>query len=200
MLVGHWARAALAACALLVLSGCGNGAAGGSTAGAREHHRTSLAPIHSRGVEPCRELTTAASPTPDPAFLSLRLPCLTTRGSVELATLGGKPTIVNLWASWCGPCRQEMPALQAAYHRHRVAVQFVGINIRDDPKGAAQFLTQVGVTYPQLVDQAGTILADLRVPGLPVTIVLGPGGRIIARHIGALTASGIEKLIQDARA
>ena len=91
-----------------------------------------------------------------------------------------------------------MPELQAAYERHRGQVFFLGVDTRDDPQGAVDFLTEVGVTYPQVVDWDGDLLAHLRSPGLPVTVILDAQGKIIAKHVGPLDAETVEGLIDQA--
>lgn len=107
----------------------------------------------------------------------------------------GKPVVVNLWASWCGPCRKEMPILQAAHARYGERVQFVGVDTADGAEVAAAFLTKVGVTYPQLSDADATLLKHLRIPGLPVTVVIGADGCLVERHIGALGARDLDVLL-----
>lgn len=59
-----------------------------------------------------------------------------------------RPVLVNLWATWCGPCREEMPRLQAAYERFGDRVAFVGVDTQDDPQAAGEFLDEVGLTWP----------------------------------------------------
>jgi thiol-disulfide isomerase/thioredoxin len=130
---------------------------------------------------------------------SLRLPCLIPGPDVDLAALRGRPVLVNLWASWCGPCRDEMPVLQAAHERYGGQVQFVGVDTKDAAGHAAAFLVELGVTYPQLVDLDGQLLGHLRVPGLPVTVVLAADGTVAAKHVGELDAESVEDLLADVR-
>jgi cytochrome c biogenesis protein CcmG/thiol:disulfide interchange protein DsbE len=128
----------------------------------------------------------------------LTLPCLTDGPGVAMARLGGRPTVVNLWATWCVPCRQEMPALQAAHSRYR-DVQFLGVDTKDRNDWAQEFLPLVNVRYPQVVDTDGRLLAALRSPGLPVTVVLDRDGRIVGRQIGRISDTELEQLIATAR-
>jgi len=92
-----------------------------------------------------------------------------------------------------------MPILQAAHLRHGDTVQFVGVDTRDSTDAAAAYLPEVGVTYPQLVDPEGDLLEHLRIPGLPVTIVLDAKGRVAAKHIGELNPDTLEELLADTR-
>ncbi len=188
---------ALAALALL-LTGCSLGAARveqappSAAAGSRV---PGIPDVAAPGVRPCSDLPVKAR-TDDvkgASLPSLSLPCLTGGPDVNLSRLGG-PVIVNLWATWCTPCREEMPALQDTFERYGNQVRFVGVDTKDDPHSAAAFLADVGVTYPQLVDPDGQLLADLRIPGLPVTVALDADGRVIKRHVGPLTRESLRAL------
>ena len=164
------------------------------------HDRVNVTGL-ARDIDPCPQSTASGTPesSDEERLASLELLCLGPGApSVNLAQPTGRPILVNLWATWCGPCRDEMPELQAAYERHRGQVFFLGVDTRDDPQGAVDFLTEVGVTYPQVVDWDGDLLAHLRIPGLPVTVILDAQGKIIAKHVGPLDAETIEGLIDQA--
>lgn len=155
-------------------------------------------PVAVGGVDSCSVLTrmqTGTEPVSD-GLSSLELDCLTPGPAVRLAMLRGKPVLVNLWASWCGPCRTEMPILQAAHERYGSRVQFVGVDTRDGSDVAAAFLREVGVTYPQLSDPDARLLGEMRSPGLPVTVVLGANGQVLDRHIGAFDEDSLSKLLE----
>lgn len=121
------------------------------------------------------------------------LPCLNEARVVDVSRLAG-PAVVNLWASWCGPCRKEMPMLAEAARRNP-GVQFLGVNTQDRLEAAADFLARTGVTYPQLVDIDGLVLADTRVPGLPVTLALDTDGRVVDRVIGEISGEELATLL-----
>ena len=154
-----------------------------------------LAAVDARGVQPCSKLVTAGTEASGERLPTLSLPCLTGGPAVNLSELGGRPVVINLWATWCGPCREEMPVLQAAHRRYGDGVNFLGVVTKDDPGRAGAFLEEVGVTYPQVVDVDGQLLAHLRTPGLPVTIVLDRAGRVANRHIGPLTQDALRDLV-----
>jgi thiol-disulfide isomerase/thioredoxin len=126
---------------------------------------------------------------------SLHLPCLTSGPTITMSDLGGSPVLLNLWASWCGPCREEMPLLQAAHESYGERVAFLGVNTEDSTDAAASLLGDLGITYPQVVDVDGDLLAHLGPPGLPVTVVLDRDGRVAGTHIGQLDSQGIEALL-----
>ncbi|MGI8693582.1 MAG: TlpA family protein disulfide reductase [Geodermatophilaceae bacterium] len=157
-----------------------------------EHTATAV-----RGVASCAELPQESGTTAPAAdrLPTLQLPCLTPGPDIDLAALRGRPVLINLWASWCVPCREEMPLLQAAHERYGEQVQFLGVDTMDSADLAADFLVETGVTYPQLVDVDGDLLHHLRIPGLPVTVVLDADGRVATKHIGELSTESIDNLL-----
>ncbi|MGH3449515.1 MAG: TlpA family protein disulfide reductase [Haloechinothrix sp.] len=193
-------RRALVAAVLVAVTvaagaGCGSSAAEGPP-------DTSALPDpsgpYSLKVEPC-ESAPEASGGASPGLPALRLPCLGSGPSVDLAQLTGEPTVVNVWASWCGPCRREMPGMQQVYQEYGDEVRFLGVNTRDDPRAAAAFVEELAVTYPQVIDQDGRLLRHLGAPGLPVTLVLDAQGRVTAKHLGEMTPEQLRAAIEEAR-
>ncbi|MHA1517762.1 MAG: DsbE family thiol:disulfide interchange protein [Alphaproteobacteria bacterium] len=102
----------------------------------------------------------------------------------------GKPTIVNVFASWCVPCLEEHPMLMALAKRGNVRIY--GINYKDDPATARRFLGRYGNPYTRVgVDASGRTAIDFGVYGVPETFVISPDGRIAYRHVGPLTEEAI---------
>lgn len=128
----------------------------------------------------CPSLTLAGKP--EGGATDTSLPCLTGKRTVDVDTLGGRSTMVNLWASWYSVCRKEMPVLESAFRASDGKVQFVGVDTLDETGPAANFHEQTGVSYPQLYDQRGKLLKYTRITGLPVTLLLDAEGREIGRH------------------
>ena len=126
------------------------------------------------------------------------LACLGPGESVDVARLGGEPTVVNLWASWCRPCQQETPRLAAAASRLRSRVRFVGVDTADDAAAAVAFLMTSGARYQQLSDPSSKLLHQLGVPGLPVTVVLDRSGNRVGMHVGAVTTAQLTTLLAKA--
>ena len=157
-------------------------------------------PVTARNVESCIKISQTSAPGVGSRqrLLDINLPCLTDGPAVNPARLGGRPVVVNLWATWCEPCREEMPMLQAAHERYGARVQFLGVNTKDQPEWAAEFLQEVKATYPQVVDSDGTLLSSLRSPGLPVTVVLDAQGDISGRHIGKISEKRLADLVAGA--
>lgn len=116
---------------------------------------------------------------------ALRLACLGRGPAVDVGSIEG-PALINLWASWCTPCREEMPRLQEAYERHGADVRFIGVNTRDSRGKALAFLRETGVGYEQLRDPNGRLLADVGTPGAPGHDRGRPGGqdRVAPRRRG----------------
>ncbi len=103
----------------------------------------------------------------------------------------GRPVFLNLWASWCLPCRQEMPALEAAAARHP-GVRFVGVAVRDRVDSAAAFAAEVGVTYTLGVDVDGIVDQEYPILGMPATFIISPEGVVLKRVYGQLLESQID--------
>ena len=140
-------------------------------------------PVTAPNVQSCSKIPQAPAPGDSAQrLLDINLPCLIEGPAINPARLAGRPMVVNLWATWCEPCRQEMPMLQAAQKRYGARVQFVGVNTKDRPDWAAEFLEEVKVTYPEVVDFDGQLLASVRSLGLPVTLVLDSQGQLVSRE------------------
>jgi thiol-disulfide isomerase/thioredoxin len=121
---------------------------------------------------------------------------------VSLASLGrDKIVFLNVWASWCGPCRAESPLLaRSAKALAKQGVQFLGLDEQDPAAAARAFVASTGTSYPHLVDREGTLLRKLRLlpqMGIPSTLVIDRHGRIAARIIGAVTASEISQIVRN---
>jgi cytochrome c biogenesis protein CcmG/thiol:disulfide interchange protein DsbE len=108
-------------------------------------------------------------------------------GRFTLAEHTGEVVMLNFWASWCVPCREEAPLLEATWRAyHDRGVLFIGVNIQDSEEAARAFLREFGVTYPNGPDPGGRIAIDYGVYGIPETFFIGREGRILAKHIGAI--------------
>jgi thiol-disulfide isomerase/thioredoxin len=124
---------------------------------------------------------------------------------IDLASYRGHPVVVNIWGSWCGPCRKEAPALQAAYTQLKASgVVFLGVDTRDDdPAQAKAFEENFGITYPSIVDDGGAVLLNLRgvvaPSAVPTTLVIDEQGRVAARVSGGVDTTTLVGLVHDTR-
>ncbi|SDM29124.1 Thiol-disulfide isomerase or thioredoxin [Lentzea albidocapillata subsp. violacea] len=127
-------------------------------------------------LEPCPQAGTGSSAGP---LAGLTVQCLGSPGTVELGgALAGRTVLLNLWASWCQPCREEMPVLQE-YSRQPGAVPVVGVNVQDVPSEALGAVVALGVRYPSVVDTGEAVQKALAVPRvLPVSYVVRPDGTV----------------------
>jgi len=127
------------------------------------------------------------SPAPD-----FRLPALDGHGNVSLADLRGRPVIVNFWASWCHPCRQEFPLLKQALRDHRAQhLAVIGVTYQDIPSDSRSFVKRQGASWPQGVDDGGAVASAFGVRGIPQSFFVRPDGTIAARVFGVTTESAL---------
>jgi len=113
----------------------------------------------------------------------------------ELRDLRGTPVVVNLWASWCGPCRFEIPFLQREFRRHGTKVAFLGVNSDDADGNAKQMARDLPMPYPSVVDARANLAGSLGARGLPVTVFYDAQGKQQYVHQGADPSA--EKLSED---
>jgi cytochrome c biogenesis protein CcmG/thiol:disulfide interchange protein DsbE len=146
-------------------------------------------------------------PVGSPAIVATRAPLLPTSApglpsfdsqklEALLAQLKGTPVVLNIWASWCGPCRDEAPILSAAARRYGEQVQFLGVDILDQTGSAAQFAKEFDIPYPSVFDPTGDIRDSLGFLGQPDTIFFDAQGTKVKTVSGALTAQLLDEQIQ----
>jgi thiol-disulfide isomerase/thioredoxin len=121
-------------------------------------------------------------------------------GKFDNSKYSGTPMVINVWASWCGPCRAEADDLVRASKRLD-DVQFFGINTRDDPSAAEAFVRAHGVPYPSLFDKDGSQLLKFygvfNLKALPTTLVVDGDGQIAALVTDAITEATLVDLVSD---
>ena len=132
-------------------------------------------------------------------------------GTLSSDDLKGRPVVLNFWASWCIPCREEMPAFERMWDRYRDrGIRIVGVNLQDSAAGAQEFVDEVEVTYPIALDSTGSLASGLGVRGLPQTFFIdedfrfekisageaveGEGDRVV---FGAISEETLEEKIRE---
>ena len=160
----------------------------------------------SNAFEPIEPATNIA---PEPEFLrgigigqyapSFELPQSQASGSGMLAhdDLLGKPTVLSFWTTWCPYCRKQTPLLVDAHNRHADDVQFVGINVNEAETVVDEYVQSNSVPYRIILDGEGTVADSYSVSGYPTTYFLDAEGRVVARHVGALTSEQIDRYIDS---
>jgi peroxiredoxin len=119
-------------------------------------------------------------------------------GTIDWRDYAGKVVVVNFWASWCGPCRREAPALQGLWEEYRDrGVRFLGVNFNDDPAAARAYEEEFGITYPSVSDPSGKVAHLFQVLALPTTYVVGPDGWIAYHFTGVITEPLLRDSLED---
>ena len=117
------------------------------------------------------------------------------RPAVALEGLRGKPVVLNFFASWCGPCVREMPALQAMSERYRGRVHFVGVTFNDRREAARDVIERTGVTYPTAFDPQSDVAVDYVVRVMPTTFFIGADGQLVERKDGEISELQLRTVI-----
>src|SRR5690606_26329345 len=115
---------------------------------------------------------------------------------VSLSDNGGKPTIINIWASWCGPCREEMPLLQKASQQYGDQVNFRLINTGDGKITMDDYLQKQDFTFPILRDESGEVADDYQIINIPQTFIVDEQGQVIKRVMGTLSEEELMNIMK----
>lgn len=123
--------------------------------------------------------------------------------SITLASLQGEPVLLNIWATWCPPCRKEMPDLQALHDRFSpqgLRVVGVSIDASGTDEAVRNFLDEYGVTYTILRDPSDRVSTAFMAQGVPVTLLIDAGGTVTWRRLGPVTSDdeGLNQALQEA--
>jgi len=114
--------------------------------------------------------------------------------SIDLHSFKGNPVVVNFWATWCGPCREEMPNLESSWRQYKdKGVVFLGINVLDEESGAISFIKENHVTFTNLYDPDGKLANSFNINSLPVTLFVDANGVIIKKKFGGFIGDSGEK-------
>lgn len=111
-----------------------------------------------------------------------------------------KPAVVNVWASWCLPCRSEAPLLNMAHAEHGEEIEFIGVDVQDSQTGAKEFLAEFGLDFDHFFDRSRSVPNFYGGFGTPITMFFGPHGELLTVHNGVIDertlAINIDELLQ----
>lgn len=133
-------------------------------------------------------------PAPDFALADARDPATVRR----LSDFRGQVVLLNWYASWCDPCRREIPAFLRARAALGGRLQIVGVDYLEPPEKAVGILDELGADYPALLDADGSIASHYRIPGLPTTLLIAADGTLLAMKAGELRESELADLLAKA--
>jgi thiol-disulfide isomerase/thioredoxin len=162
--------------ALLLLTGCGQA--------------TSALPGDGVVVD-CSSISTVTTKNE-----SVSLECLDGNSTINIGEIKG-PALVNVWGSWCGPCKEEMPIFVDFYSKYKEKVSLIGISVEEaDAQNARDFIKLYGMSWPNLNDPDGSTRATLGM-GVPITLFIDAQGKVAYRKIGVVTT--IKELEKDTK-
>jgi thiol-disulfide isomerase/thioredoxin len=176
--------------AILLASGCDAGANDPNASGGQQ------------GYPDVARTVTLIPPAERQPVAEVRGPDLDGTGVLSSKAYPGKVVVINVWGSWCGPCRKEAPDLQAASEETATVAQFLGVTSKDrQPAAAQQFVRQNKVTYPSIYDPSGQVLLPfaqvLPASAIPSTLVLDREGRLAVRVLGPVSETTLVQMIND---
>lgn len=121
-------------------------------------------------------------------------------GELGLEELRGTPIVLNFWASWCTPCREEAPLLEHRWRRHgKKGVLFLGLDMQDSSGDAREFLREFSITYPTVREPGNEVAREYGATGLPETFFIDSEGRVVGHVIGALSEGQLDAGVDAAR-
>ncbi|MED5429339.1 MAG: TlpA disulfide reductase family protein [Chloroflexota bacterium] len=117
---------------------------------------------------------------------------------VSLENYKNKPLVLNFWASWCPPCRDETPGMERIWRKYEdQGVVILGINVQDGEKEAERYISEFGVTFSNALDLDGSITVDYGVTGLPVTFFIDNDSVVIGRWVGSISEDRLDNWVSN---
>jgi cytochrome c biogenesis protein CcmG, thiol:disulfide interchange protein DsbE len=128
---------------------------------------------------------------------TFELPKLDGDGSIELEDLRGRPLVINFWASWCDPCKDEAPEFARTAKRYGDEVRFLGITMLDGKDSALAYVKRYGIGFESVRDTRGVVAKRFGVTGVPETAFIDARGRLVGTYIGAFTKGQLAGAVRD---
>ena len=117
---------------------------------------------------------------------------------VSLSDMRGRAVLISFWATWCAPCRIELPHIAKAYEQHRdEGFEVLAVNVREDPERVRRFAKELGLTFTVLLDARGQVAKRYFVRGIPTNVFVDKEGIVRAVHVGAMTESQLRQYVLD---
>jgi thiol-disulfide isomerase/thioredoxin len=136
------------------------------------------------------EIASIGSKAPDFSLLSLE------DEMIRLSSFQGKAVMVNFWATWCGPCRLEMPMIEKFHQDYRDQLVILAVNMQEDERAVHIFANELDLDFYILLDRDSEVSDLFRVKGLPTTYFIDPEGEIAAAHVGALSEEQVHGYLE----
>lgn len=115
---------------------------------------------------------------------------------VALSDFSGKPVVLNFWATWCGPCRLEMPVFDAVQQKYGDQLVILAVNMQEDERDVNLFSNELDLDFRILLDPEGTVSSLYQIQGLPTTYFIDGVGKVYAIHIGTLTRKQLDGYLE----
>ena len=131
------------------------------------------------------------APAPGFALISLN------GDSIQLEDYRGKPVLLNFWATWCAPCRLEMPAFQSHFEKYDGEFAIVAVNNAEAPEDVQAFVAELGLTFDILLDPEAEVQHLYLVRGYPTSVLIDADGIVRAQHIGLMTEDQLDEYLQE---
>lgn len=117
---------------------------------------------------------------------------------VRLSDYKGSVVLVNFWATWCAPCRLEMPDFQKVYEKSHPDMKILAVNVGETPEQVQPFIEELGLTFDILLDAESEVSELYNVLGYPTSLVIGRDGNIVAYHVGYLNSTQLTQYLEEA--
>lgn len=117
-------------------------------------------------------------------------------GSIDLAAQRDTPLVLNLWATWCAPCRRELPAFDRVSQDAADEVTIVGVNQGDDIEAASSMIDELGIGFSQALDSSSELSRELAITSMPSTIFVSTSGEVVETHPGELSVDQLTALLE----